>query len=82
MTDEEKFNYYCRLYSQLTQEEKGFIAAQWDYDNGLECWQDRLIKKKEMPRKTRIRNTYITIFIIAFLLFIYWFYNDYRIAKK
>jgi hypothetical protein len=70
LTDEElrEFERLSNLYHSLSEEEKRYIVFQWDNENGLKSWQERLIEKKAKPEKDKLKKIYITIGVIVLLV--------------
>jgi hypothetical protein len=73
-----------RLYDGLTEEQRAFISANWDHENGLEGWQERLRKKEQACRTRRVRaialnSTIVLGFITLVTLGFLW--QDYQDAK-
>jgi len=69
-TDEDikEFKRLSNLYYSLSEEEKRYIVTQWDNENGLKCWQERLEEKETKPQKDKRRNRLMTIGVIALLI--------------
>lgn len=48
--DDSEFQRLDQLYSTLTDQERQFVVTQWDFQHGLENWQERPRKKEQLPR--------------------------------
>ncbi len=74
-----------QLYNSLSEEERRFIVAQWDFQNNLEDWQARLQNRDKKAIRDRIKVILgLFVILIIFVLLSYFIprYDEGRYSKK
>jgi len=79
--DEKEFSRQISLYNSLSESDKRFIVSQWDFQNGLKSWTERLQEKETEQERNRTRAKIITLGVIGLLVLGFFIGEEYWRGK-